>query len=57
MVALHIIKQEEYYMEYMFHYVEPDGDEDLKCYEWRCQGIKRRFRKTKHHERAHQAGF
>ena len=24
-----------------------DGDEVLKFYEWRCQGIKRRFRKTK----------
>ena len=25
-----------------------DGDEVLKCHEWRCQGIKRRFRKPKH---------
>ena len=33
MVALHIIKQEEYYIVYMFHYVESDDDEDLKCYE------------------------
>ena len=24
-----------------------DGDEVLKFYEWKCQGIKRRFRKTK----------
>ena len=24
-----------------------DFDEVLKFYEWRCQGIKRRFRKTK----------
>ena len=25
-----------------------DGDEVLKCHEWRCQGTKRRFRKPKH---------
>ena len=25
-----------------------DGDENLKCYEWTCHGIKRRFRKPKH---------
>ena len=25
-----------------------DGDEVLKCHEWRCQGIKRRFRKPEH---------
>ena len=25
-----------------------DGDEVLKCYKWRCQGIKRYFRNTKH---------
>ena len=24
-----------------------DGDEVLQFYEWKCQGIKRRFRKTK----------
>ena len=24
-----------------------DGDEVLKCHEWRCQGIKRRFRNTR----------
>ena len=25
-----------------------DGDEVLKCFEWRCRDIKRRFRKPKH---------
>ena len=25
-----------------------DGDEVLKFHEWRCQGIKRRFRKPEH---------
>ena len=25
-----------------------DGDEVLKCYEWRCQGTKRRVRKPEH---------
>ena len=25
-----------------------DGDEVLKSHEWRCQGIKRRFRKPEH---------
>ena len=25
-----------------------DGDEVLKCHEWRCQGTKRRFRKPEH---------
>ena len=25
-----------------------DGDEVLKCCEWRCQGTKRRFRKPEH---------
>ena len=25
-----------------------DGDEVLKCHGWRCQGIKRRFRKLEH---------
>ena len=27
---------------------QADGDKVLKCYEWRCHGIKRRFRKPKH---------
>ena len=30
---------------------------DLKCYEWICQGIKRRLRKTQKHEKVHQAEF
>ena len=29
-------------------YVCQDGDEVLKCREWRCQGTKRRFRKPEH---------
>ena len=35
-----------------------DGDEVLKCHEWRCQVIKRHFRKPEqNNERAHQEGF
>ena len=29
----------------------------LKCYEWICQGIKRRLRKTPKHEKVHQEEF
>ena len=29
-----------------------DGDEDLKCFEWRCQGIKRHL-KTPEHMKEH----
>ena len=33
-----------------------DGEEVLKCGEWRCQGTKRRFRKPEH-AREHQEGL